>query len=150
MKPRRYATRRGNGALHAPGMVENLCSERNPAAPSRSWHRARHRHGLARARPDSPTFRPLHSATRTALQAPRTFRCVPTVANCRDRREGRALHNGLTPRPSVSAPGYIPPLWPVRHAPRHSARWQVQAPRSQHKPRSRWRDSPKRTPATRN
>src|ERR1019366_2602476 len=31
-----------------------------------AWQRARHRHGSARARPDSPDFRPLHSVTRTA------------------------------------------------------------------------------------
>jgi hypothetical protein len=81
----------GQRALRAPRTAESWCSERNPAAPSRSWRRAKHRHGLARARPDSPALRPLHSATRTALQATRTFRCIPTVANCRDRRERRAL-----------------------------------------------------------
>ena len=49
-----------------PGRTEPTLAPRN------------HRHGLARAQPDSPAFRPLHSATRTALQATRTFRCVPT------------------------------------------------------------------------
>jgi hypothetical protein len=47
--------------------------------------------------------------------------------------------NGLTPRSSGYAPCYVaPPLFPLPHFARRSAGW----PRSQHKPRSRWRDSP--------
>ena len=135
LKPRRCATRPETGRYvpregrklvigTKPGRTEPILAPRQP------------RHGLARARPDSPSFRPLHSATRTALQATRTFRCIPTVANCRDRRERRALPrwkfresgqlsfrcatrnsppslqitgNGLTPRSSGYAPCYVAP-----------------------------------------
>lgn|GEM_PF-5568690 len=136
-----------------PGRTEPILAPRQP------------RHGLARARPDSPALRPLHSATRTALQATRTFRCIPTVANCRDRRERRALprwkfreRGQLSFRcatrnspPSLQKRQWADtsfirlravlrcaPLFPLPHFARRSAGW----PRSQRKPRSRWRDSP--------
>src|ERR1035437_8478829 len=52
-----------------------------------AWHRARHRHGSARARPDSPDFRPLHSATRTARRLRGRFAAFRRIGNYRDRRE---------------------------------------------------------------
>src|ERR1019366_5051429 len=72
-----------------------------------AWHRARHRHGSARARPDSPDFRPLHSATRTVPQATRTFRCVPTDRKLpRPAERACAARNGRIPKaamPRISA-----------------------------------------------
>jgi hypothetical protein len=73
---------------------------------------AKHRHGLARARPDSPDFRPLHFATRTAAQTTRTFRCVPTDRKLADRRERacaarkskiqRPRRSAYRPRPAIA------------------------------------------------
>jgi len=72
-------------------------------APSGSCTR-KHRHGLASPKsgrtqcPDSPTFRPLHSAT------PRRFAAFQRIGNCRDRPE---IVSAASFR-SVSAPKSLP------------------------------------------
>ena len=69
-KTRRCATRQGNGSLTRPANGRKFVFGTTPGRTEPTLRRAKHRHGLARARPDSPALRPLHSAARTlALQA---------------------------------------------------------------------------------
>jgi hypothetical protein len=56
--------------------------------------------------PDSPAFRPLHSISLQLRRSPVRlapafpFHCVPTATNSRDRREHRALPNGVQAPPA--------------------------------------------------
>jgi hypothetical protein len=71
----------------ATGAARPANAERTRLHRADAWHRARHRHGSARARPDSPDFRPLHSATRTARRLRGRFAAFRRIGNYRDRRE---------------------------------------------------------------
>jgi hypothetical protein len=135
------ATRQGNGALPRPANGSKLVVGTQPGRTEPILAPRKHRHGLARARPDSPALRPLHSLPHSATPTPQDAFAHSTATNSRDRREtgvrypveiprarpfsDRAISlryilrpgkrppslqntgNGLTPRPSVSAPGYV-------------------------------------------
>lgn len=143
-KPRRCATRRGNGSLRAPRTAESLCAERNPAAPSRSWRRASPgtvwpAHGLTRQL--FARFTPLHEPlcrrrgrfaafrrSQTAETGGKDVRCPGGNSVSAASFRFAALHetvrphskngNGLTPRSSGYAPGCVaPPCFPCRTSP---------------------------------
>ena len=125
------------------------------------------RHGLARARPDSPALRPLHSATRTRFAGDADVslhsdghkqpRQAGTYVRCPGGNSVRAASFRFavaSRKQSALTPNYrqwadtsfirlravlrCATLFPLPHFARRSAGW----PRSQRKPRSRWRDSP--------
>jgi len=67
------AIRQSNGALTRPANGGKLVFGTQPGRtepPLALIPRAKYRHGLARARPDSPAFRPLHSLPHSATPTP--------------------------------------------------------------------------------
>ena len=78
----------GRGQAHAPNPSTRAKRRSSPRLQARRFGtvwpaRTRWEAGL---RPDSPALQPLLSASRPASQATRTFRFIPTAANCQARR----------------------------------------------------------------